>query len=130
MLDDFARHLTPSGRRPAGEDPRQAAATLPRALSSFVAGGAPPDAAERAAFRYPELGWIGSRGAGGGAVHPPRLGAPAAPGAYATTVTQPAHFRLLLEQLQPLAGEFGAAISVGPGEQNAYPYALEDGTVR
>ena len=51
------------------------------------------------------------------------------PGAYATTVTQPAHFRpYLLEQLRPLVDEFGATIQVGPSEQEMpYPYAMEDG---
>ena len=131
MLDDFARHLTPEAAVDRLEKMHaQAAGALRRALARFVAGGAPPDAAERAAFRYPELrlDWEPR----GPAAVPFTRRAWArlhVPGAYATTVAQPAHFRgYLLEQLRPLAGEFGAAISVGPGEQEMpYPYALEDG---
>ena len=49
------------------------------------------------------------------------------PGVYATTVTHPAHFRgYLLEQLEPLAAEYGAEIAVGVSDQEIpYPYVLE-----
>jgi AMP nucleosidase len=52
-----------------------------------------------------------------------------APGTYATTVTQPAAFRgYLLEQLRPLAAEYGAVISAGRSAQEMpYPYVLETG---
>jgi AMP nucleosidase len=132
MPDAFARHLTPEAAVDRLEEMHAAAAgALRRALARFVEGKAPPDAAERAAFRYPELrlDWE-PRGA---AVPVPSTRRAWArlpvPGAYATTVAQPAHFRgYLLEQLRPLAAEYGAAISVGPGEQEMpYPYALEDG---
>ncbi|MCK8786523.1 AMP nucleosidase [Roseomonas sp. NAR14] len=98
------------------------------ALARFVAGGAPPDAAERARFRYPELRLSWS----GGEPPPPVRRAWAKlvePGTYATTVTQPAAFRpYLLEQLRPLAGEYGAALTVAPGRQEIpYPYVLEAG---
>ncbi len=104
------------------------------ALRRFVAGGAPPDADERRRFRYPELrlDWRP------GPEAPESRPVPASrrawarlevPGAYATTVTQPAAFRaFLLEQLRPLVSEYGARLTVGPGTQEIpYPYVLEGG---
>ncbi|MCW3476201.1 AMP nucleosidase [Limobrevibacterium gyesilva] len=105
-----------------------ACAALRRALARFVETGVPPDAAERAAFRYPELR---VRWEPRGAVPFTRRAWARfpAPGIYATTVTQPGDFRLyLLDQLRPLAEEFGAVISVGPSEQEIpYPYVMEGG---
>ena len=51
------------------------------------------------------------------------------PGVYATTVTQPGFFRrYLLEQLQPLVGEYGATIRVGVSDREMpYPYVLDRG---
>jgi AMP nucleosidase len=107
-----------------------ATTALRAALERLLAGGPPPDAAERRLFRYPELRLthdpVGSEG-------PPttrRAWAKfQAPGTYAGTVTQPAFFRrYLLEQLRPLSEDFGALIEVGPGEQEIpYPYVLERG---
>lgn len=98
------------------------------ALARFLEGGAPPGPEERSRFRYPELrlSWD------------PRGPVPLtrrawakfqAPGAYATTVTQPAAFRgYLLEQLRPLAEEYGARIGVRIGDQEIpYPYVIEQG---
>ena len=131
MPDTFARHLTPEAAVDRLEELHTAAAgALRRALARFVEGGAPPDAAERAAFRYPELRLEWEPRGGAAVPFTRRAWARlSVPGAYATTVTQPAHFRpYLLEQLRPLAAEYGAAISVGPGAQEMpYPYALEDG---
>lgn len=102
---------------------------LRSALERFLAGGPPPSAEERDQFRYPELRLtydpIGQE--------PPatrRAWAKfQAAGVYATTVTQPAFFRrYLLEQLRPLAEDFGASIEVGPsGQEIPYPYVLERG---
>ena len=87
------------------------------ALDRFVSGSAVPTEAERAAFRYPalHLHWNAEN-------LPPATRRAWAklqlPGDYATTVTQPAAFRAyLLEQLRPLAGEYGVRISVGRSEQ-------------
>jgi AMP nucleosidase len=52
-----------------------------------------------------------------------------APGVYATTITQPGFFRpYLLDQLRPLATEYGASIGVALSEQEMpYPYVLDRG---
>ena len=98
------------------------------ALARFVRDGTPPTPAERSRFRYPQLrlDWQPT----GPAPLPRRAWAKfQSPGAYATTVTQPGFFRrYLLQQLEPLAAEYGAAISVGPSSQEMpYPYVLDGG---
>jgi AMP nucleosidase len=98
------------------------------ALDRFVAGGAPPDAAERATFRYPALtlSWQPQ----GELPQTRRAWANLQnPGDYTTTITQPAAFRrYLLEQLRPLMAEYGATVSVGLSNQEIpYPYVLEGG---
>ncbi|MGG5818390.1 AMP nucleosidase [Falsiroseomonas sp. HW251] len=104
-----------------------ATAALRGALDRVLAGGPPPDAAERALFRYPLLrlhyampdaGWPRTRRA---------WAKFQAPGSYAGTITQPAAFRpYLLEQLRPLMTEFGATVEVGTGQQEIpYPYVLD-----
>ncbi len=107
---------------------QQAADALRGALARFAASGTPPGEAERAHFRYPELRltWWPT----GPMPTPRRAWAKfQEPGHYATTVTQPAHFRrYLLEQLRPLVAEYGARISVGrSGQEMPYPYVLETG---
>ncbi len=102
--------------------------SLQAALTRYLAGGPAPDHAERLQFRYPELRIT---------YHPagpiPRFARATAkfqsPGTYATTVTQPAHFRAyLLEQLTPLVQDYGAALEVGLSAQEIpYPYVLEPG---
>ena len=98
------------------------------ALARFATGGAPPDAAERQRFRYPELRllWAPDR-----PVPTTRRawGKFQAPGLYATTVTQPGFFRpYLLEQLRPLVGEYGASVRVKLSDQEMpYPYVLDRG---
>src|SRR4051812_3384052 len=98
-----------------------ATATLRSALARFAAGGPSPTAEERAEFRYPELrvDWKPT-----GPV--PRTRRSWAklqePGIYATTVTHPGTFRgYLIEQLTPLVDEYGAKLSVSPGQQEI-PY--------
>ena len=110
----------------------EAVGALRAALDRVLAGGAPPDAAERARFVYPELRVTH-------AAEPAPATAPAtprrawakfqAPGTYGTTITQPAAFRpYLLEQLRPLVAEFGATLEVGPSTQEIpYPYVLDRG---
>jgi len=101
---------------------------LREALSAYTRSGTPPTAQQRAAFRYPELR-VDWRPAGA-----PRFTRRAwakfqMPGLHATTVTQPAYFRrYLLEQLRPLAQEFGARIDVGASDQEIpYPFVTEAG---
>ncbi len=106
----------------------ESVSALRAALARFVADGTPPDGAERARFRYPELRltWQPSG--------PPPFTRRAwaklsAPGIYATTVTQPDAFRsYLLQQLHPLVEEFGAVLAVRPSAQEIpYPYVLDAG---
>ncbi len=105
-----------------------AAQALRAAVERFLKMGQPPSAETRALFRYPELRLI----------YEPNGPAPPSARAYAkfseggiytTTVTQPADFRdYLLEQLEPLASEYGALIEVGVGAQEIpYPYVIESG---
>jgi AMP nucleosidase len=98
------------------------------ALARFAAGGGPPDPEERGRFRYPELCLVW---APNGPIPVTRRawGKFQAPGAYATTVTQPDFFRpYLLEQLCPLVGEYGASIQVHLSDQEMpYPYVLDRG---
>src|SRR3954470_11403622 len=96
-----------------------AAATgaLRAALERYFAAGTPPDPAERARFRYPELR-LTYRPSG----PPPTIKRAyakfQAPGVYAVTVTQPAFFRsYLLELLHPLVRDYDAAIEVGVSRQ-------------
>jgi AMP nucleosidase len=98
------------------------------ALTRFAAGGAPPDSNARRCFRYPELRltWDPS---GPVPVTRRAWGKFQAPGVYATTVTQPGFFRrYLLDQLRPLAAEYGASIEVRTSDQEMpYPYVLDRG---
>jgi AMP nucleosidase len=101
---------------------------LREALARYTETGIVPTAEERTKFRYPELrvDWQPS-----GAVRFTRRAWAKfqAPGLYSTTVTQPAFFRqYLLEQLRPLAEEFGARIEVGISQQEIpYPFVTEEG---
>jgi AMP nucleosidase len=106
----------------------KACAALRAALQRYVDKGVAPTPQERMAFRYPELRvtWEPR----GRVQFTRRAWAKfQAPGVYTTTVTHPAHFRAyLLEQLRPLAEEFGATIQVGESEQEIpYPYVTESG---
>ena len=107
---------------------QEATQALRGAVERFLKDAEPPSAETRALFRYPELRLI----------YEPNGPAPPNPRAYAkfseggvytTTVTQPADFRdYLLEQLEPLASEYGALIEVGVGAQEIpYPYVIESG---
>jgi AMP nucleosidase len=133
-------HMSQTGSDGAGLTPEaaidrlqalydEAAARLRAALERRLAGGDPPDAEERAAFRYPLLRLTYAPGP---AEPPPARRAWAkfqTAGTYAVTVTQPGFFRgYLLEQLRPLAEEFGAVIEVGRSTQEIpYPYVLDRG---
>ena len=109
-------------------DYRQAVGALRAALKTFLAGGAPPDAATRraGAFVYPELrlNWPAGRPF-------PRISRAFArigqPGRYAVTVTRPDLYRdYLIEQLSLLQQDFDAELSVGPSSQEIpFPYVLD-----
>jgi AMP nucleosidase len=105
-----------------------ASSALRDALARYTQSGVVPTAEERLRFRYPELrvDWQPS-----GAVRFTRRAWARfeEPGLYTTTVTQPAFFRqYLLEQLRPLAEEFGATIEVASSEQEIpYPFVTEAG---
>jgi AMP nucleosidase len=96
------------------------------ALARFADGGAPPDLEERRRFRYPELRLVWQPD---GPIPITRRSWAKfqAPGAYATTVTQPGFFRgYLLEQLRPLTAEYGASIRVRVSDQEMpYHYVLD-----
>jgi AMP nucleosidase len=106
----------------------EATDALRGAVERFLKGGEPPSSAIRALFHYPGLRL--TYAPSGPALSSPRAFAKfSEPGVYATTVTQPADFRAyLLEQLEPLVTEYGAAIEVGVGVQEIpYPYVIESG---
>ena len=101
---------------------------LREALARYTQSGIVPTTQERLAFRYPELcvDWQPS-----GTVHFTRRAWAKfqSPGRYSTTVTQPGFFRqYLLEQLRPLADEFGASIEASASAQEIpYPFVTEEG---
>jgi len=98
------------------------------ALERYFATGIPPDPAERARFRYPELR-LTYRPEGPRPVIKRAYAKFRGPGVYATTVTQPALFReYLLESLHPLVRDYHALIEVGLSHQEIpYPYVFERG---
>lgn len=106
----------------------QATSNLKAALERYFATRQPPTAEERRTFCYPELRVIyDSKG-----VMPSFSRAYAkfqSPGTYATTVTQPTHFkRYLVEQLSHLVKDYAARIEVSRSSQEIpYPYVLEQG---
>jgi AMP nucleosidase len=104
-----------------------ATAALRAALERCLAGGAPPDGVERARFRYPALRVTYAPRSAERRVTRRAWAKFQAPGVYQTTVTQPDFFRpYLLQQLEPLAREFGAVIEVLPGTQEIpFPYVLD-----
>src|SRR5690349_14173320 len=101
-------------------------AALSRALDRYLATRRPPSAKERAAFRYPLLRVV-CRSVVAAARTRRAYAKFQRPGVYTTTVTHPAHFRrYLIEQLEPLAAEYDAEISVDTSSQEIpYPYVLE-----
>ncbi len=104
-----------------------AASALAESLDQYLGAGIPPAPEKRAKFNYPFLRLIyrGEKPA-----RAPSLRAYARferLGVFETTITHPAVFRgYLLEQLEPLATEYGAEIEVGVSAQEIpYPYVIE-----
>jgi AMP nucleosidase len=104
-----------------------ATSALATALDAYLATRKPPSAAVSAKFRYPLLRVIHRD-----LEHPRPVTRRAYAklqheGVYETTISNPAVFRgYLLEQLEPLASEYGALIEVEVSNQPIpYPYVLE-----
>jgi len=105
-----------------------ASTALRDAVEHYLAGGSPPSAEQRMAFRYPELR-IGYHPDGLVPTSPRAYAKFSVPGVYTTTVTQPEAFRsYLIEQLRPLMSEFNAHVEVGLSAQEIpYPYVFDRG---
>jgi AMP nucleosidase len=102
--------------------------SLRGALDKFLNSGVAPSPEMRARFRYPRLR-VTYRPDGAPPSNSRAFAKFSSAGVYSTTVSQPEDFRAyLLEQLEPLATEFGAEMEVGLGGQEiAYPYVFESG---
>ena len=105
----------------------KATSELTAALDAYIDARKGPTREQRAQFRYPYLRIVHREG-----IVPQRTATRAwaklqRPGVYETTITHPRAFRsYLLEQLEPLVAEYGAAIEVGVSPQEIpYPYVLE-----
>lgn len=106
----------------------EATLNLTQSLQRYLKDRTPPTRKQRQSFCYPELRVTN----GSSGLQPSISRAYAkfqAPGAFATTITQPAHFRnYLIEQLNFLARDYDVTIEVGPSTQEIpYPYALVSG---
>lgn len=104
-----------------------AVSALTAALDRFLEDRTPPSPEERAHFCYPVLRVINRRRERPQPVSFRAFGKLQQPGVYETTITHPGPFRgYLLEQLAPLASEYGATIEAGLSRQEIpYPYVLE-----
>lgn len=107
---------------------KAAATDLRESLETYFNNRVAPTPAQKAQFCYPELRVTYSSNG----LHPSIMRAYAkfqGPGTYATTITQPAHFkRYLVSQLTHLVNDYGATIEVGNSTQLIpYPYVLDKG---
>jgi AMP nucleosidase len=105
-----------------------ATVALREALDTYFTKRIAPTASQRAAFCYPELR-VTYTAQG---LQPSIARAYAkfqGPGTYATTITQPTHFkRYLVAQLTHLVNDYGATIEVDRSTQAIpYPYVLDKG---
>jgi AMP nucleosidase len=105
-----------------------ATTSLRNALAAYLRDRSVPGAKQRKAFCYPELRVTYT----GDGLQPSISRAYAkfqAPGTYATTITQPGHFKsYLIEQLAYLVQDYNATIHVEPSNREIpYPYALQSG---
>jgi AMP nucleosidase len=106
----------------------EATQNLTKCMQHYLKDRTPPTRKQRQSFCYPEL-----RITNGSTGLQPSISRAYAkfqsPGAFATTITQPAHFRnYLIEQLTFLARDYDVTIEVGPSTQEIpYPYALVSG---
>ncbi len=105
----------------------RATSALATALDRYLETKQAPSAAERAAFRYPLLRLSYREEDQLRPLNYRAFAKLQRPGVYETTITHPGPFRsYLLEQLVPLAEEYGARFDVGVSWQEIpYPYVLE-----
>jgi AMP nucleosidase len=121
--------LTPTQAVDALEALHSAACNnLKSSLERYLLNKTIPSVSERAQWCYPELR-VRYEQSG---LQPTVARAYAkfqGPGIYATTITQPAHFRrYLIEQLTHLVRDYGATLSVSVSQQEIpYPYILDKG---
>jgi AMP nucleosidase len=106
----------------------EATASLKACLDRYLSKRIAPTAAERKSFCYPQLR-VTYEAHG---LQPTISRAYAkfqGPGTYATTITQPTHFkRYLLDQLRHLKQDYDAVLEVIPSrEEIPYPYVLQGG---
>ncbi len=106
----------------------KACASLKSSLDTFLQDRKIPVASKRALWRYPELR-VTYEAHGLQPTIDRAYAKFQGPGTYATTITQPSHFkRYLLEQLTYLVKDYGATIEVGPSTQEIpYPYVVDKG---
>jgi AMP nucleosidase len=107
---------------------KHATAKLSEALQRYLSTKIPPSPEERKSFCYPLLK-VTYKADG---LQPSISRAYAkfqGPGTYATTITQPEHYRAYLtEQLNYLVADYDATIGVSMSNQEIpYPYALQSG---
>jgi AMP nucleosidase len=107
---------------------KAATLALREALETYFTTRKAPTAAQRQQFCYPELRVTYTANG----LQPSISRAYAkfqGPGTYATTITQPAHFkRYLIAQLTHLVSDYGATIEVDISTQHIpYPYVLDKG---
>jgi AMP nucleosidase len=97
-------------------------------LARYLDTRTPPSPEERRSYCYPQLTVRYTPQGKAGDADRLFVKFPA-PGAYATTITQPHAFGpYLIEQLTLLARDYGAQISVEPGSlEIPYPYVLDGG---
>ncbi|HVJ35553.1 MAG TPA: AMP nucleosidase [Terriglobia bacterium] len=102
--------------------------SLRAALERFLTSGTPPNEAEMASFRYPELR-ITYQPEGVMPISPRAYAKFQGAGVYSTTVTQPGHFAgYLREQIGLLMSDFDAVVEVGVSKQEIpYPYVVDSG---
>ena len=105
----------------------QASAGLVAALGRYLEAGERPGKEALAGLTYPLLRVVYHDTTRPLPTHRRAFGRLQRIGAYETTVTHPREFRsYLVEQLQPLASEYGARIEVESSRQRIpYPYVLD-----
>ena len=122
------KRLTPAAAVDRLEELYAKATTeLGKALDRYLETRRPPTPEARAAFRYPVLRVTHHGSDQPEAAFDRAWAKLQRPGVYETTVTHPGPYRAyLLEQLEPLVADYGAALDVAVSRQEIpYPYVLE-----
>jgi AMP nucleosidase len=129
----LARHPETSPLTPAAAIDRlealygEATGALSAALDRYLESRTPPTAEIRSRFTYPMLRIAYEDTREPALAYKRAYAKLQRPGVYETTVTHPGAFRsYLLEQLEPIVGDYGARIEVDRSRQEIpYPYVLE-----